>query len=109
MQSSGGQESNCSINEAYLFLDNSECPEEHYKRTVAIPLLDILISQMEKRFKGEGRHACALLSLVPSVMIAYGIEPFENFQGILHWERDLPCLKSLESEFRMWQAVATKK
>ena len=47
----------------------SACPMEHYRRTIAIPLLDSLIIQMEERFKGEERHAGALLFLVPSVML----------------------------------------
>ena len=39
----------------------SESPMEHYKRAVAIPLLDSLLSQMVERFSDEGRHASNML------------------------------------------------
>ena len=35
---------------------------DHYKKSVAIPLLDSLISQMRDRFSDEDRHASLALS-----------------------------------------------
>ncbi len=40
-----------------------------YKTSVAIPLLDSLISQMQDRFSDEDRHARHLLYLVPSIIV----------------------------------------
>ena len=46
----------------------SSSPQEHYKRVVAIPLLDSLISQLKDRLTGDSNnHTRALLSLIPSV------------------------------------------
>ena len=44
----------------------SYSPIEHYKKSVATPLLDSLIIQMQDRFSDEDRHARHLLYLVPS-------------------------------------------
>ena len=53
----------------------SSSPQEHYKRVVAIPLLDSLITQLKERFNSENnRHTQALLSLVPSVMLSLDTE-----------------------------------
>ncbi|KAL5509306.1 hypothetical protein EMCRGX_G004648 [Ephydatia muelleri] len=41
----------------------SDSIEEHYKRTIAIPLLDNLSAQMDHRSNGEDCHARGLLSL----------------------------------------------
>ena len=42
---------------------------DHYKKTVAIPLLDSLIIQMQDRFSVEDRHARHLLCAVPSIIV----------------------------------------
>ena len=48
----------------------SSSPQEHYKRVVAIPLVDSLISQLKDRFTGDSNnHTRALLSLIPSVFL----------------------------------------
>ena len=75
----------------------SESPMEHYKRVVAIPLLDSLLSQMVERFSDEGRHASNLLCLVPSILLNSGIKPVDKLEGMLHWEKDLPFPKSLRN------------
>ena len=38
----------------------STSPKEHYKRVVAIPLFDFLISQLNTHFKGDSRHTQTL-------------------------------------------------
>ena len=87
----------------------SESPMEHYKRVVAIPLLDSLISQMMERFSDEGRHASNLLCLVPSILLSSGINPIEKLEGMLYWEKDLPFAKSLRNELIRWQALWKSK
>ena len=47
----------------------SSSPIDRYKKTVAIPLLDSLIIQMQDRFSEEDRYACHLLCLVPSIVV----------------------------------------
>ena len=43
----------------------SDSVEEHYKRTIAILLLENLSAQIYQRLNGEDGHARVLLSLVP--------------------------------------------
>ena len=47
----------------------SSSPIDHYKKSVAIPLLDSLIIQIQDRFSDEDRHARHLLYLVPSIIV----------------------------------------
>ena len=72
---------------------------------VAIPLLDSLLNQMVERFSDEGRHASDLLCLVPSILLSSDIQPFDNLEGMLHWESDLPFPKSLRNEVIRWQVL----
>ena len=41
----------------------STSPQEHYKRSVAIPLIDCFINQLESRFHGDRSHAHVLCVL----------------------------------------------
>ena len=63
-------------------------PIDHYKKSVAILLLDSLIIQMQDRFSDEDRHARHLLYLVPrgtGPSLAFQVttilynHPFEKF------------------------------
>jgi len=81
----------------------SSSPIDHYKKSVAIPLLDSLISQMQDRFSDEDRHARHLLYLVPSIIVKNTLELSEATEGMLFWENDLPFAKSLGNELRRWQ------
>ena len=53
-------------------------PIDHYKKYVAIPLLDSLIIQMRDRFTNEDRHARHLLHLVPSIIVNNTLELSSN-------------------------------
>jgi len=61
----------------------SSSPIDHYKNTVAIPLLDSLISQMQDRFSDEDRHARHLLFLGPSIIVKNTLELSEATEGML--------------------------
>ena len=71
-------------------------PIDHYKKFVAIRLLDSLIIIMQDRFSDEDRHARHLLYIVPSIIINNTLELSE----MLFWENDLPFPKSLGNELR---------
>lgn len=79
----------------------------HYKRAVAIPLLDSFINQLEERFGGEKNNGHVLLCLIPSVFLnkSFSKEFPEQVKELHFWELDLPCSKSLESELRRWQSL----
>jgi hypothetical protein len=89
----------------------SASPQEHYKRAVAIPLLDSFINQLEERFGSEESNGHVLLCLIPSVLLSRysGRELSEHLEELLFWEQDLPCSKSLESELRRWQSLWKRK
>ena len=63
----------------------SSSPQEHYKRVVAIPLVDCFINQLENRFHGDGRHASVLLCLVPSVMLSSKVQLSDHLDDFLYW------------------------
>ena len=80
-------------------------PIDHYKKSVAIPLLDSLIIQMRDRFINEDRHARHLLHLVPSIIVNNTLELSKATEGMMFWENDLPFPKSLGNELRIWQIM----
>ena len=79
---------------------------DRYKRTVATPLLDSLIIQMQDRFCKGDRHARHLLCLVPSIIVKTALQLDDEVEGILFWEKDIPFLKSLSgNEVRRSQTL----
>ena len=69
----------------------SSSPVDHYKKVVAIPLLDSLIIQMQDWFSDEDRHARHLLHLVPSIIVNNTLEVSETteFEDMLFLGNDL--------------------
>lgn len=49
-------------------------PSEYYRRTISIPLLDHLISEIDTRFSKHQQTAIQGLDLVPSVLVTYTTE-----------------------------------
>ncbi len=87
----------------------SESPSQHYKRTIAIPLIDSLLSQMKERFSNDHGHSKRLLFLIPSIITLsdnLNIESIkEAKQSLLFWESDLPFTISLQNELRRWHTL----
>ena len=57
-----------------MFLFNRENhpadnPQEYYRRTLAIPLLDCIISELDSRFSSLSRSASKVLQLVPTIVL----------------------------------------
>ena len=67
----------------------SSSPIDHYKKTVAIPLLDSLIIQMQDRFSDKDRHARHLLCLVQSIIVKKALQLDDEVEGMLFWEKDI--------------------
>ena len=80
-------------------------PIDHYKKTVAIPLLDSLIIQMQDRLSDEDRHARHLLCLVPSIVVNKALQLDDEVEGMLFWEKDNPFPKSLGIEVLRWKTL----
>ena len=68
---------------------------DHYKKTVAIHLLDSLINQVQDRFSDEDHRARHLLCVVPSIIVNKALQLDAEVEGMLFWEKDIPFLKSL--------------
>ena len=69
---------------------------DRVKNTVAIPLLDSLIMQMQGRFSDEDRQVRHLLCVVPSIIVNEALQLDDEVEGMLSWEKDhIPFLKSL--------------
>ena len=81
-------------------------PIDHYKMTVAIPLLDSLIIQMQDRFSDEDRQACQLLCLMLTIIVNKALQLDDELEGKLFWEKDIPFLKSIGNEVHktLWQS-----
>ncbi len=87
----------------------SESPSQHYKRAIAIPLIDSLLSQMKERFSNDHGHSKRLLFLIPAIITLsdnLNIESIkEAKQSLLFWESDLPFPSSLQNELRRWHTL----
>ena len=77
----------------------SDSAEQHYKRTIAIPLLENLSVQMDQRFNGEDRHARGLLSLVPSIFLDSTVNPDEYINECLNGIKTSNILNPLEVKY----------
>ena len=67
---------------------------DHYKKIVAISLLDSSIIQMQDWFSDGDHHARHLPCLVPSIIVNTALQ-LDRVKGMLFWEKDIPFLKSL--------------
>ena len=67
---------------------------DHYKKIVAIPLLDFSIMQMQDFDSDGDHHARHLPCLVPSIIVNRALQ-LDRVKGMLFWEKDIPFLKSL--------------
>ena len=88
---------------------SSRSPIEHYKQSVAIPLLDSLLLQMRERSNGGQDNVRALLCPLLTLLVRSDVDPMESVDGMLHWQADLPFPKSLRGEVGRWQSVWQSK
>ena len=73
--------------------------------TVAIPLLDSLIIQMQDWFSDEDHHASHLLCLMLTIIVNKELQLDDELEGMLSWEKDIPFLKSIGNEVRRWKTL----
>ena len=80
-------------------------PCEYYKRNVAIPLLDHIISELEQQFSNPSTLATSLLWLVLSALASRKV----TLDPILtQYEGDLPSPELLEMELRCYKQVCSE-
>ena len=52
----------------------ADTPSQHYNRSISIPVLDHLLSEMMSRFTSNHQTALLGLSIVPSVIVTMSVE-----------------------------------
>ena len=80
---------------------------DYYKRTLTIPLLDHLISELDTRFNADcSQNLLELMQLLPSEVakMTSQLTP-ENFSSVINLYSDvLPSKRSLDVELDLWQS-----
>ena len=84
-------------------------PIDHYKMTVAIPLLDSLIIQMQDWFSDEDHHASHPLCLMLTIIVNKAQQLDDELEGMLFWEKDILFLKSIGNEVSRWKTLWQSK
>ena len=89
----------------------ADTPSEYYRRTITVPLLDHLISEMKSRFGKHQQTALLGLSIVPSVLVSIPPEDLSSKvqQLVELYENDLPSPECVDSELHSWQLKWQKK
>ena len=83
----------------------SSCPEEYFRRTLAIPLLDPIIMEMGTRFNDLSEKASKLLFLVPSILCDESIE-FDDVtskEKIAFYSDDIPDSHLIFQDLNLWK------
>ena len=76
-----------------------------YKRVVAIPLLDSLISQLKDMFTCDNKDGiCVLLTLISSVL-SLGNQQSAPEERFSLWLEEIPTPKSLLGELERWRRL----
>ena len=81
----------------------AESIEEYFRRNLGIPLLDGIISELDRRFSDVSRRASKLLYLVPSMLIQDGFDVTYLDDAISQYEDDIPNPASLPIELSTWR------
>ncbi|XP_071168482.1 52 kDa repressor of the inhibitor of the protein kinase-like [Mytilus edulis] len=74
-----------------------ESTEDYYKKTIAIPLLDHMLTEMNSRFGDLQIKASMGLQVIPTMISQSSTNDFEYFVV------DLPSPSILEQEMHMWK------
>lgn len=82
----------------------AQTPSEYYRRSISIPVLDHLLSELESRFTTHQVTALQGLYLVPSVLVSKSVEEISSniCQLVEMYDIDLPHSSSLQSELHCW-------
>ena len=78
----------------------SETPEDYFKKTVAIPLLDHVKSSLETQFSAAALVSASLIGIVPSICCTRDVD---LEQALATYEQDLPSLELFSAELNRWK------
>ena len=77
----------------------AESTEEYFKRSITIPFLDFLVSEMATRFSEQNRGpVIGIFSLIPKIAVVK--QP--SIDNLSFYKDDLPSFPSLMSEVEHW-------
>lgn len=82
----------------------ADSPSEYYLRSISIPLVDHLISELDDRFSIHHQKSLQGMYLVPSVLVTVNAEECNiKLQQIAEfYEEDLPSPSTIQSELHCW-------
>ena len=76
-------------------------PQEYYRRTLAIPLLDCIISELDSRFSSLSRSASKVLQLVPTIVLDGEKQDLNDLVAM--YESDLLDKYLVDQELMLWK------
>lgn len=80
----------------------SDSVEEYFKRSVVIPFLDHLISDLSSRFDKHAKQVASLQGLLPTkITSASSMQDIE--QAVAFYSSDLPNAAIVDEEFHVWK------
>ena len=82
---------------------DSSTPEEYYRRSVILPFLDYLITDMKARFNSTATAASQALSLLPEVLVEQEDPTTKIAQLGEIYAADLPNPTTLSTDIRKWR------
>lgn len=82
----------------------SQTPKEYYRRTITIPLLDHMLTEIDRRFSTHQQTAVTGLYLIPSILVNKTLVEVTSKITELGemYDSDLPSPSSLQSEVHTW-------
>jgi hypothetical protein len=84
--------------------DRNNVPAEYYKRSITIPFLDHLLSQLQSRFSSDQQLVARGLSLVPAIMKESVSTWKKNVMDLAtFYESDLPSVDNIDMEIVCWE------
>ena len=79
----------------------STSPGDYFKKSIAIPFLDHILSSLESQFSKSAIIASSLLGIVPSVLCSKDV----NFDSaVFMYEQDLPSPEIFPMELTRWKS-----
>ncbi len=82
----------------------ADSPLEYFCRSISIPLLDHLLSEMNSRFSKHQQTALLGLCLTPSIMVTLpAVECTAKVDKLADMKEDLPSPDCVHSELECWQ------
>ena len=83
----------------------ADSPSQYYLRTLSIPIIDHLLSELTTRFSSHHKTALLGFCLIPVALISMSSESFSEscFKLAEMYRGDLPSPKSFSSEIETWK------